>query len=334
MNLRAVFFAALIIASGSSLHAGCGSSSCPLDLNHLNVPATRHFALDLSLQYIDQDQPRAGTENVDVGAIESHHNEVRTINRITTAALTWAATERLHVTATLPFLSRDHLHLASSHEHANANIAAQHNIIPESWDVRGIGDLSLIARAEVLPRDPATHSGLWLIGGLSLPTGSTDVRNAEGEVGELPIQPGSGTTDAIGGLTWQGGVVGRSAAHGAMGDFAVIPYFLSAVYRYRTGSGDRLGNELQLSAGSAYPLTHTIEALLQLNARVRARDRMEDPEESELSGGRSLYASPGLRVSYRGSAFYAIAQLPLYQRVNAIQLTSKANYVVGVQTRF
>ena len=328
-----LLFAALTFAATSSLYAGCGSSSCPLDLNHLNVPATRHFSLDVSLQYIDQDQPRAGTNDVKVGTIEAHHDEVRTINRITTAALTWAASDRLHVTATLPFVSRDHLHLASSHGHSRT-IAAQHNTVPESWDIRGIGDLSLVARAEVLPRNPATHSGLWLIGGLSLPTGSDDVSNGEGEVGELPIQPGSGTTDGIGGLSWQGGVVRRSAVEGAMGDFAVIPYFLSAVYRYRTGSGDRLGNELQLSAGSAYPLTHSFEALLQLNARVRARDRMEDPDEAELSGGRSLYASPGVRVSYRGSAFYAIAQVPLYQRVNAIQLTSHVNYVLGVQTRF
>lgn len=332
MKLRTMLFAALVFLSTSPLRAGCGSSSCPLDLNNLNLPAARHFALDLSLQYIDQDQPRAGTENVGVGEISAHHDEVRTINRITTAALTWAASERLHVTATLPFISRAHQHLASSHGHAT--ISTQHNVVPESWDIRGIGDLSLVARAEVLQHDPARHSGLWLIGGVSLPTGADDVENDAGEVGELPIQPGSGTTDGIAGLAWQGGVVRRSTVQGEMGDFAVLPYFLSAVYRVRTGSGDRLGNELQLSAGSAYPLTRHFEALLQLNARVRSRDRMEDPEEAELSGGRYLYASPGLRVSYREAAFYAIAQIPLYQDVNAIQLTSHTNYVLGVQTRF
>lgn len=332
MKLRALLFAALMLTATSPLYAGCGSSSCPLDLNNLNVPNTGHFSFDLSLQYIDQDQPRSGTRDVAVGEVEAHHDEVRTINRITTAALTWAATDRLHVTATLPFISRAHQHLASSHEHLG--VAAQHNVVPESWDIRGIGDLSLVARAEVLSGDPATRSGLWLMGGLSLPTGADDVDNADGEVGERPIQPGSGTTDGIGGIAWQGGFVSRSAVQGEMGDFAVLPYFLSAVYRCRTGSGDRLGNELQLNAGTAYPLTRHLEALLQFNARVRARDRMADPEESELSGGRSVYASPGLRFSYRGVAFYAIAQLPLYQRVNAIQLTSDANYIVGVQTRF
>jgi hypothetical protein len=236
----------------------------------------------------------------------------------------------LHVTATLPFLSRSHLHLASSHEHAT--VGAEHNVIPESWDIHGIGDLSLVARAKVLQRD--AHNGLWLTGGISLPTGAHDLRNADGEVAELPTQPGSGTTDAIAGIAWQGGFLRHSAVHGPMGDFAVVPYFVSATWRYRTGSGDRLGNDLQLNAGGAYPLSHRFEALLQLNARFRSRDRMADPDEAELSGGRSLYASPGLRYSYGPGAFYAIVQLPLYQRVNAIQLTSDANYVIGVQSRF
>ncbi|HEV7763831.1 MAG TPA: hypothetical protein VGQ76_02400 [Thermoanaerobaculia bacterium] len=324
MKPRAFVLAMLFVAP--RLWAGCGSSSCPLDLNALNLPALHRFTFDLSVQYIDQDQPRSGTREVAVGAIPAHHDEVRTINRITTGTLTWAATERWHLTASLPFISRSHQHLGSSHEHSRG-IAAEHNIIPQSWDIRGVGDLSLLARGHVA-------SGLWVIGGLSLPTGANDVRNHEDDLGELPIQPGSGSTDVIGGLAWQSKVVRSSAVEGAMGNFAVMPYFVSATYRHRTGSGDRLGNELQLSAGTAVPITRSLEALVQLNGRVRSRDAMSDPEESELSGGRSLYASPGLRVSYRGAAFYAVAQLPLYQRVNAIQLTSDANYMLGMQTNF
>src|SRR6185295_6903983 len=180
------------------------------------LPETRRFSLDLSLQYVDQDQPRIGTRNARVGEIPGvHHDEVRTINRVSTLGLTYAATSRLFLTASLPFVSRDHQHLASSHEH----ITTQHNNVPESWDIRGTGDLSLLARAEVLPGKPTTHSGLWLIGGIKLPTGSHDVRNAEGEAGEIPIQPGSGTVDGIAGVAWNGGVIRRAGAHGAMGDF-------------------------------------------------------------------------------------------------------------------
>jgi len=321
----------LLFTAEASLRASCGSSSCPLDLNALNLPETRRVSLDLSLQYVDQDQPRIGTRNARVGEIPGeHHDEVRTVNRISTLALTYAATSRLHLVASLPFISRDHQHLASSHEH----ITSQHNNVPESWDIRGIGDLSLLARAEVVEGNRTTRSGLWLIGGVKLPTGAHEVRNVDGEAGELPIQPGSGTIDGIAGLSWNGGVIRRSGAHGGMGDFAVVPYFLSATYQFRGSRDDyRLGNELQLNAGGAYPLGRHLEALLQLNARVRERDS-GDPEETGMTGGTYAYASPGLRWSFRGAALYGIVQLPVYQNVNALQLTSTSNYVIGVQTRF
>jgi hypothetical protein len=327
MNCRATMLVLTLFAAALPLRAGCGSSSCPLDLNALNLPATHRFSLDVSLQYVDQDQPRAGTRNVDVGDIPAHHDEVRTLNRISTAALTYAATDGLQLTATLPFISRAHEHLASSHEHVG-RIESQHNIVPESWDIHALGDVALTARARV------RRSGLWLIGGVSLPTGDTGARNEEGEIGELPIQAGSGTTDGIAGVSYQGSLVRHSGVRGAFGDYAAVPYFASATYRMRTGSGDRLGNELQLNAGTAWPLTHSLEVLAQLNARMRASDRLEDAEDAAMSGGRSLFVSPGLRYTYRGSAVYAIVQLPLYQRVNVVQLTSKRNYVMGVQTRF
>lgn len=326
MRRRFLTFALVLFFAAEALRAGCGSSSCPLDLNALNLPATHRFSLDVSLQYVDQDQPRAGTRKVDVGDVPAHHDEVRTINRISTAALTYAATGRLLFTATLPFISRAHEHMASSH-HAGG-IRSQHNVVPESWGIHGIGDLALTARAKV------RQSNLWLIGGLSLPTGANDARNAEGEVGELPIQAGSGTTDVLAGLSYQGGLVRHSGVRGEMGDYATVPYFVSATYRLRTGSGDRLGNELQLNAGTAWPLTHSLEVLAQLNGRVRASDRLDDPEDAAMSGGRALFVSPGLRYTHRGSAIYAIVQLPLYQRVNVVQLTSDRNYVLGVQTRF
>lgn len=300
------------VAFAAPLYAGCGSSSCPLDLNALNLPHAHRFSLDLSLQYIDQDQPRIGTHDAAVGEIHGHHDEVRTINRITTATLTYAATERVHVTASLPFVSRAHEHLES-------------DVVPEAWDIHGVGDLSLVARANVWRR-------LWLIGGAKLPTGADDRRNEEGELGELPIQPGSGTTDAIAGVAWQSEFARRVPR---TSDYATAAWFASATYQRRGSRDDyRLGNELQLNAGAALPLTKRLEALAQLNGRIRERDRAADPEEAELTGGTFVYASPGLRWSLGGASLYVLAQLPVYQRVNAIQLTSRTNWVAGVQTRF
>lgn len=319
MKRLALSFCLLLAAV--PLRAGCGSSSCPLDLNALNLPHARRFSLDVSLQYIDQDQPRIGTHDAQVGQIHGHHDEVRTINRITTATLTYAATDRLHVTASLPFVSRGHDHLGTSHEH----VTTHHNVVPESWDIHGIGDVSLVARANVWSR-------LWLIGGVKLPTGADDRRNAEGELGELPIQPGSGTTDGIAGVAWQSEIVRRIPR---TTDYATAAWFASATYQLRGPRHDyRLGNELQVNAGGAYPLTRRLEVIAQVNGRMRARDRASDPEEAAFTGGTFVYASPGLRWTFGGASLYALAQLPVYQRVNAIQLTSRTNWIAGVQTRF
>jgi len=90
-----------------------------------------------------------------------------------------------------------------------------------------------------------------------------------------------------------------------------------------------------VNAGGAYPL-RSIELLLQVNARIRSRDDIEEePEEEPFTGGSFVYVSPGLRVPVGArAAIYALVQIPVHQDVNAIQLTSDANYVLGIQTRF
>ncbi|HEU5249951.1 MAG TPA: hypothetical protein VFW15_08185, partial [Thermoanaerobaculia bacterium] len=58
----------------------------------------------------------------------------------------------------------------------------------------------------------------------------------------------------------------------------------------------------------------------------------EDPDHT---GRTSVYLSPGVRVGLPGVlAAYWIVQVPVYQRVNGIQLASKYNLLGGVQARF
>ncbi|HEU5311668.1 MAG TPA: hypothetical protein VFV24_09475, partial [Candidatus Eisenbacteria bacterium] len=86
MRWRSLFLSvalAAIAAGPSRSFASCGSESCPLD--HASRWSERPFTFELSYQYLDQDQPRTGTDDADVGAIPRHHDEVRTLNRITTA---------------------------------------------------------------------------------------------------------------------------------------------------------------------------------------------------------------------------------------------------------
>ncbi|HSP35716.1 MAG TPA: hypothetical protein VLU46_15495 [Thermoanaerobaculia bacterium] len=322
---RTSALALLVLLSAAAVRASCGSSSCPLDLNALNAPVAGQFGFDLSFQYINQNRPMIGTRGALVGEIPTDHDEVRTTNRIATAALAYAVSRDLQISASVPWISRSHLHIADG--------------VPERFNLNSIGDVVLQSRYRVFANQRATGGGLWAIAGVKLPTGKHDLTNANGATAEVTLQPGSGTTDGIVGLSWQSGTHAASAISGSMGNIAVMPLFATATYQFRTGDvhGYRLGNELQLSTGLGYPLTRNVTGLLQVNGRVRAKDRIVsggfDPD-TLFTGGTYVYASPGVRVDTHGVGVYALVQLPLYQKVNELQLTSRANLVAGVQHRF
>jgi len=323
---RTLSLAVIALALAASARASCGSSSCPLDLNALNAPVAGQLGFDLSFQYINQYRPMIGTHGALIGEIPTDHVEVRTTNRIATAALTYAVSRDWYVSASVPWISRSHYHLEGG-------------VTPESWNLNAIGDVALQTRYRIFANQRTTGGGLWAIGGVKLPTGPHDLRNREGEMAEVTLQPGSGTTDGIVGLSWLTGTSRSTGVAGPMGNVAVVPFFATATYQFRTGdvNGYRLGNELQVSGGTAYPLSRTAVALLQINGRFRAHDRTVNGEfdpDTLFTGGTYVYASPGIRVDTHGMGVYALVQIPLYQKVNLLQLTSRANVVVGVQHRF
>src|SRR5712691_2542527 len=332
--MRHLSSALILFFAAASLHASCGSSSCPIDLNALNAPIAGQIGFDLSFQYINQNRPRIFTHSAFVGEIPTDHDEVKTTNRIATALLTYAVTNNWQLSLAVPWISRSHEHFTALDGESTAN-----GSVLESWKLNGIGDVALQSRYRLFASGRATAGGLWLITGLKLPTGSYDQSNARGHLAEITLQPGSGTTDGIIGLSWQSGFNRPTGLSGPLGHFAVIPFFASATYQARTGDVDgyRLGNELQVSSGTAYPISDSVVALLQLNGRVREKDRIVSgppSEDTDFTGGKYIYASPGIRFDIRGVSVYAIVQLPLYQRVNELQLTSRANVMVGLQHRF
>lgn len=307
-----------VLAAAPIATASCGSSSCPIELRALDAAHPDRFTLDLSYQSIDQDQPMIGSHRAAVGEIHAHHDEVRTINRITTLQLVYAPNDRLQLSVAMPRVSRDHEHI---HNHHGAQLI-------ESWDFAGAGDVAVQARGRIT-------DSLSLIGGVKFATGAKHEANDEGEEAEVTIQPGTGSTDYLGGLAWHGGFVRDTSLGGSMGHATRIPLFATATYRIN-GSGTeryRRGNELQLNAGGEYPLASRLDVAAQLNARVLSRDEPGDTgEDPGLTGGRFLYASPGLSFRVAPStALYAFVQLPVYQHVNGIQLTAKRNLVFGVR---
>ena len=77
-----------------------------------------------------------------------------------------------------------------------------------------------------------------------------------------------------------------------------------------------------------------LSMLVQLNMLAKGRDTGV-AAESEDSGGRFVFLSPGLSYAVSDTMrAYAFFQQPLYQYVNGVQLTARRAVLVGITARF
>lgn len=316
--VRALLAAGVFAATAGAAQASCGSAFCSIntDWGAGTTGLTEGSTLDVRYENIRQDQPRAGSRKIAVGEIPHHHDEVHTFNQnlVATYSHTWASGWGL--SATLPFVDRDHLHV---HNHHGAQLA-------EQWNFRELGDVRLTGRYQrYLEGSDAAPRMAGVVFGLKLPTGRTNLANGAGSVAERSLQPGSGTTDLILGAIYHQQVAASGAA-----------WFGQVQWQQPLNSHAdfRPGGQLALDVGYAHPFTDRFSGLVQLNTVVKRRDSGSEAEPAD-SGSRSVFLSPG--VSYKvGEMFrvYGYYQQPLYQYVNGVQLTAHRAVVVGVSTRF
>lgn len=298
----------------------CGATFCTVNTNWDAHGAWAEPGLraDLRFEYINQDQPRSGSDKVSVGQVPRHHDEVYTRNRNWLASADYTFNADWGVAAALPVVDRSHLHI---HNHRGAQI-------PEQWDFTAAGDLRVLGRYRLASfEDPAAPS-LGTVGlnfGLKLPTGKFDVRNGQGALAERTLQPGTGTTDAL---------LGAYYAH--MLPATDWSWFVQGLAQVPLNSRDayKPGNRFLLDAGLQYNATERVGLLLQVNALYRARDSGANAEPED-SGGRAWFLSPGITLGLAENVrAYAFVQLPLYQYVNGVQLTADYGALVGLSARF
>jgi outer membrane putative beta-barrel porin/alpha-amylase len=308
--IAAALLAPAVVFSSGAL-ASCGAAFCTVntDWGAQGAWTERGARYGLRFEYVDQDQPRTGTRNLAVGEIPRHHDEVRTINRNWVASVDYGFDERWSVSAVLPIVDRSHAHI---HNHMGAQIH-------DSWNVTEAGDLRLLARYRFAPH----QSGLNF--GLKLPTGRTDVRNASGDEAERTLQPGTGTTDLLLGAFTQQSLPAKDLSWFVQG-LAQLPLDKRDEYRP--------GQRLSLDAGLRYQAGENLGLMVQVNFLLRGRDKGANAE-TEDSGGRSLWLSPGASYALgRDWEAYAFLQRAVYQHVNGVQLVADTAVALGVNGRF
>jgi hypothetical protein len=299
-------------------HASCGSAFCMVNTSW-NVegawtePGAR---LDLRYEFIDQDQPRSGSNKVGVGQISQHHDEARTVNHNLLATFDYTFNERWGLSATLPLIDRDHRHI---HNHMGGQL-------DEEWDFTRPGDLRVIGRrqwrGESVEAQRLDFYGVQF--GAKLPTGAQDVRNGSGDLAERSLQPGTGTTDLLAGAYF------RRMLGSGNSWFAnlLVQKALNEHDRYRPGA------QTSVDVGYRWEVTEKLGAMLQVNFLHKARDRGDEAEPGS-SGGKYAFLSPGLSyVVTKNTQVYGFLQLPVYQYVNGVQLTADWAAVAGVSARF
>ena len=315
---RVILIVACVGTVPSLAVASCGSAFCTVNSNWTSESAMIESGsvFDLRYEYINQDQPRAGSDKVAVGQIPHHHDEVFTRNRNLLATYSHSFDSEWGISVIAPVVDRDHLHI---HNHMGGQI-------PERWNFTELGDVRVVGRYQ-LPYvgDPTKASAAGINFGLKLPTGRSTVANADGDVAERSLQPGTGTTDGIVGAYYHQKLPQWDSS-----------WFAQAQYQHALNSHDdfRPGSQFGIDVGYRYGVTDKLGALVQVNAVVKRRDRGAQAEPDD-SGGRFLFISPGLSYAVTDTMqIYAFFQKPVYQYVNGVQLTADKAFVVGLSNRF
>lgn len=310
-----------IYALAFLLAPGTGAASCGASFCDVNTAWSAHGAwlgagsrADMRYEFVDQDELRTGSRAVAIGAVRAHHDEVQTVNRNSVFSLERALDPQAALSVAIPVISRSHLHI---HNHRGGRLA-------ESWSFMGLGDVRLLyqRRLQAAPFEPASYT---LSAGIKLPTGSYDINNADGVPAERSLQPGTGTTDAILGVAASGEFLSQQLSWFAQ---ALLQSPINSRADYRPGA------QLQLDGGLSYAASQNLRYLAQVNMRYKSRDRGLNAEPED-SGGSFISLSPGLSYSVNErTAIYGFLQVPIYQKVNGVQLTSRWSATAGITFRF
>ncbi len=187
-----------------------------------------------------------------------------------------------------------------------------------SFDGKGIGDVIILGKYEIITPSILSPLGLTIGGGVKLPVGSY-TQAVDGTRLAIDLQPGTGSTDV---LLWGNFYKGFQPIS--------LAFFITTLYRYAGSNldGYRFGDELILSVGGEYYYTDYLTFSLSARGRFAAED---------FWGGRFLPSTGGTYYDILPSLIYSegsynlkvFYQTPIYRHVQGIQLTS--NSVVGVE---
>ncbi|HVW19685.1 MAG TPA: hypothetical protein VHC86_00575 [Opitutaceae bacterium] len=295
---------------------GCSVCGCSLSSDWAAQGYGTHPGLqgDLRFEYYNQDNLRSGLSSADVGRYPlPNDQEIQqdTLTRGTWLDLDWVGNPSWGIGLQLPYYDRFH-----------STIAPGDTEISESR-ASGLGDARVEARWQQY--DPMSSFNVQF--GLKLPTGRFQQAFLDGPEAGSPLdrglQLGTGTTDALAGATYFRRLGQNWGGFGQ----------LSLDQPLASRDGYLPSSSVNLNAGVRFLNTSSVTPQLQANARWDSREH--GPEaDTPNSGDTAVFLSPGLTIEAGAAgSIFAFVQLPVYQRVNGLQLEPRWLLSVGVRWR-
>ncbi len=294
----------------------CSACGCLLnsDWTSQGYRTNDGMSMDLRFDFSNQNQLRSGTGVVDRGAI-SYPNDAEiqrsTISRTTTLSLDYAAGD-WGVNVKLPYLARTHDTIVDGDTDLSYSQSSS------------LGDLRIVGRYKGF----APNSRFGITFGVKLPTGSQSVNFSSGPQQDTPLdrglQAGTGTADLLLGA-FHADQYNESFGYFVQGDMQ-IP--LNAKNDFKPG------NQFSLSTGLRYTAKDAIQPQVQLNIRHETSESGLNADVGN-SGFTAVHLSPGVNIQVsKNMAAYAFLQVPIYQKVNGLQLEPRYNISFGAHYSF
>lgn len=213
------------------------------------------------------------------------------------------------------------------------SVTAMLNMIQKERDVtdllrvRGVGDGLVILQANLTPGYSYPQRELVVGVGFKVPIGPADLKR-DGVLISADMQPSSGA--------WDGIFTGYASSEVLMP--RPVRVFISTSYR-RTGSYARFsstdqrfqfGDEFVASLGAGYTIGTRLGLTLMGRYRSSGANRF-DGRVIPNAGGQWFFLAPGINVALPNGMSLGIGgQLPLYQKLNGLQLSTKFSLSMSV----
>ncbi|MFA6921117.1 MAG: hypothetical protein WC216_04690 [Gallionella sp.] len=322
---------AAIACTQNAIACAACDSTLSKDWETQGISSKSGFSADLSYTTLNQNQQRYGSAKASGALIDTQNAAGQEIEAFTktqtiTAALSYTG-ENFALSFMLPLVNRTH----GTYGNGPAAIGSSYSTSSDS----GLGDIRVVGRYNGFSSEKTSG----IIAGIKLPTGNTGANFTAGTNAGLPLdaglQIGTGSTDIIfggytsGSMHEYGWFAQGTVQHAVSTDAAL------AGFSYRPGDAYTVNTGIRYAEFGA-----KITPMLQLNIIKRQADSgtgvpLDPLTNVPVSGGTLAYLAPGVSIrAGDGMSVYGFVQLPVYQKVNSLQIVPQYTLTLGVRQSF